>query len=246
MANPRAWLMGLICVTALVWANGGNAFAQAPPLVVPAAGDKMDKAKAAAAHVPLENVPDQFREGVKITLQKPALFSQGPAETFACAPHFYYWLLEHPDRGVIAWRRLGAQCVMIVDRGAGRFGWTDEHGSDLQWEAVYHSSDRHIWYAEGKVRPAPMLPLVAVKAVVVLRYSEQTAPNGAKVIQHQADMFLHTDSAGAALATKLLGAAAPKMAEQCVTQMQMFFAGLAWYVNRHPDQAQALLMTSGE
>jgi len=240
MGRPGVWLTGLVGVAALIWANGGNAPAQAPTRVAAAAGDKLDKFKA-AANVPLQDVPDRFREGVKITVEKPALFSQGPVETFACAPPFYYWLLEHPDRGVVAWRRLGAQCVMIVDRGAGRFGWTDEHGSDLQWEAVYHSNDRHIWYAEGKVRPAPLLPLVPVKAVVVLRYSEQTAPNGAKMMQHQADMFLHTDSAGAALATKLLGPAAPRMAEQCVTQMQMFFAGLAWYVHRYPGREANLL-----
>jgi hypothetical protein len=240
MAKPRIWLTGLLCVTGLAWSSGGgNALAHAPTT-----GDKMDKAQAAAL-VPLQDVPSRFREGVKTTLEKPALFTQGPVENFICAPHFYYWLLEHPDRGVLAWRRLGAQCVMIVDRGAGRFGWTDEHGSDLQWEAVYHSNDSHIWYAEGKVRPAPLLPLVPVKAVVVLRYSEQTGPNGEKMMQHQADMFLHTDSAGAALATKLLGAAAPRMAEQCVSQMQMFFAGLAWYVHRYPDQAPTLLKVDG-
>jgi hypothetical protein len=245
MARQRVWLTGLICVAGLVCANGEVARAQAPTRTPPAATDKMDRVKAAAS-VPLQEVTEHYREGVKITLEKPALYTQGPVETFACAPHVYYWLLEHPDRGVVAWRRLGAQCVMIVDRGAGRFGWTDEHGSDLQWETVYHSSDKHIWYAEGKVRPAPMLPLVPVKAVVVLRYSEQTGPNGVKMMQHQADMFLHTDSAGAALATKLLGAAAPKMAEQCVTQMQMFFAGMAWYVHRFPDQAATLLMVPAE
>src|SRR5579862_1267262 len=199
MARSRIWLAGMVWAAGLLWANSGNGFAQAPTRVVPAAAEKMDKTKA-AADVPLQEVPEHYRQGVKITLEKPALFTQGPVETFACAPHVYYWLLEHPDRGVIAWRRLGAQCVMIADRGAGRFGWKDEHGSDLQWEVVYHSNDRHIWYAEGKVRPAPLLPLVPVKAVVVLHYSEQAGPNGAILIQHQAEMFLHTDSAGAVLA----------------------------------------------
>ena len=37
----------------------------------------------------------------------------------------------------------------------------------------------------------------------MLRDSENTGPNGAKVMQHQADMFLYTDSVGAAVATKL-------------------------------------------
>ena len=133
--------------------------------------------------------------------------------------------------------------MMIADRGAGRFGWTDEHGSDLQWETVFQSNDRRIWYAEGKVRPAPLLPLVPVKALIVLRYAEQPGPAHSKVMQHQADMFIHTDSIGANLATKLLGPAGPKMAEQCVTQMQSFFAGLAWYVHRYPEKSAGLLAT---
>ena len=244
MARPRAWLTGLVCLAGLTWASGENARAQAPVRVAATGAEKMDKTKAAAL-VPLQDLPERYRENVRTTIEKPALFTQGPVETFACAPQVYYWLVAHPDRGVIAWRRLGAQCITVNERGPGRFGWSDEHGSDLQWETVYDSNDRHIWYAEGKVRPAPLLPLVPVKAVVSLRYTEQPGPNGATLMQQQADMFLHTDSVGAALATKLLGAAAPKMAEQCVTQMQMFFSSLAWYIYRHPDRAAVLLMPSG-
>jgi hypothetical protein len=236
MAKPQVWLTGLACLAGLVWVNGVNA--QTPAHT--ATGEKMDKAKA-AAFVPLAEVPEKFRDGVKTALEKTTLFTQGPSESFPCSPHVYYWLLDHPDRGVVAWRRLGAQCVMISDRGAGRFGWSDEHGSDLNWETVYQSNDRHIWYAEGKVRPAPLLPLVPVKCVVCLRYGEQDGPNGTKLIQHQADMYLYTDSLGATLAAKLLGPAAPRMAEQCVAQMQMFFGGMAWYLYRYPDRAPGLL-----
>lgn len=242
MPRPQVWLTGLACLAGLAWGSGASALAQ-PPIKVTPAPEKMDKVKA-AAQVPLAEIPERFREGVKITLEKPALYTQGPIETFACAPHVYYWLLEHPDRGVVAWRRLGAQCVMISDRGAGRFGWTDENGSDLQWETVYHSGEKRIWYAEGKVRPAPLLPLVPVKALIVLRYQEHADPN-IKGMQHQADMFLYTDSLGATLAAKLLGPAAPKMAEQCVTQMQMFFSGMAWYVHRYPERAAGLFLASG-
>jgi hypothetical protein len=231
----------LLSLAGLFWANGANA---QPAIKVTQPTEKIDRAKAAAG-VPLAEVTERYQGGVKLTVEKATLVTQGPIETFACAPHVYHWLLEHPDRGVVAWRRLGAQCVMISDRGAGRFGWSDEHGSDLMWETVYQSSDRRIWYAEGKVRPAPLLPLVPVKAVVVLRYAEQPGENGAKMMQHQADMFLYTDSVGASIAAKLLGAAAPKMAEQCVTQMQMFFSGMAWYVHRHPERAAALFMASG-
>ena len=217
------------------WAQAQGTFQ-----AVPANPDKMDKVKAAAA-IPLQELPQRYREGVKTAIEKTTLFTQGPIETFPCEPKTYYWLVQHPDRGVVAWRRLGAQCVMVNERGPGRFGWSDEHGSDLQWETVYESNDRHIWYAEGKVRPAPLLPLVPVKAVVALHYAEQPGPNGVTMMQHQADMFLYTDSVGATLAAKLLGAAAPKMAEQCVTQMQMFFSGMAWYVHRYPERGAVLL-----
>jgi hypothetical protein len=248
MTKQRFWLAGALWISGLLCASSASAQnvppANAPPANAPPANapDKLDKAKTAAASVPLHLVPERFREGVKTAVEKTSMFSQGPVETFACEPPFYYWLLEHPDRCVGAWRKLGAQCVMISDRGNGRFGWTDEHGSDLQWEAVYHCGDRHIWYAEGKVRPATLLPLVPVKAVVVLHYRELDGPNGAKAIQHQADMFLHTDGVGAALATKIVGAAAPQMAEQCVAQMQTFFAGLAWYANKYPDRAPGLFL----
>jgi hypothetical protein len=54
-------------------------------------------------------------------------------------------------------------------------------------------------------------------------------------------MFIHTDSAAVAIVSRVLGPSAPKMAEQCVAQMQMFFAGLAWYLERHPERAEMLL-----
>jgi hypothetical protein len=52
---------------------------------------------------------------------------------------------------------------------------------------------------------------------------------------------VQTDSQAAALITKLLGSSAPKLAEQCVGQMEMFFSALAWYVERHPERAGTLM-----
>jgi hypothetical protein len=98
-----------------------------------------------------------------------------PAEAFACEPAVYYWFLDHPDRAVTAWRRLGAKCLTITDRGGGRFGWADENGSDIVWETVYRTPELRIWYAEGKARPGPLMPLVPVRAVVLLT----TVPGGA-------------------------------------------------------------------
>lgn len=229
------WL-GLLA--GMVWVSAAaQARAQQAPTRAEAA---LERARV-AAEVPLELLPPRVRDATRLALEKPTLFAHGPAETFACEPGVYYWFLEHPDRAVLAWRRLGAKCISITDRGGGRFGWSDENGSDVVWETVHHDRNVRIWFAEGKARPGPLLPLVPVRAVVVLHHSEGRDRNGGPVLHHQTDMFLRTDSTAASLVSKLMGPSAPRMAEQCLGQMQMFFAGLAWYLHRHPERAELLL-----
>jgi hypothetical protein len=234
--RAKAGWLGLLA--GVVWVSAASRAAAQP--AARAAPSAADRARAAAT-VPLDRLPLHVRDGARVTIEKPTVYSHGPAETFACDPAVYYWFLDHPDRAVAAWRRLGAKCVSISDRGNGRFGYADEAGSDLVWETVFRAPNLRIWYAEGKVKASPLLPLVPVKAVVLLRHAEGRGREGTPVIQHQTDMFLRTDSAAANLASKLMGASAPRMAEQCLGQLQMFFAGLAWYAHRHPDRAEAIL-----
>ncbi len=140
-----------------------------------------------------------------------------------------------------AWRRLGAKCVSITPRGEGLFGWSDDSGSELVWHTLHRGPDMRVWFAEGKVRPAPVLPLVPIKAILVLHHGEAKNAEGATVIEHHADVFLQTDSKTAATFTKMLGQSAPKLAEQGLGQLQLFFSGLSWYLQRHPDQIELLL-----
>ena len=72
-------------------------------------------------------------------------------------------------------------------------------------------------------------------------HSESKNADGATVIQHRSELFVLTDSKTAAAFTKLMGQSAPKLAEQGLGQLQIFFSGLSWYLDRHPDQADALL-----
>jgi hypothetical protein len=232
------WRYGRLGVlVGLVGLAAQGASAQTPPKTGP---DKTEQIKSARS-VPVDELPEKLRDGVRLCLDKPVLFTRGPAETFVSRPEVYYWFLDHPDRAVIAWQRLGAKCVGINDRGGGRFGWSDEHGSDLVWETVHRTPTGRVWYAQGKVRPAPLLPLVPVKAVVILRHVEGKNARGDTTLVHQADMFLHTDSTAATLATKLLGSSAPKFAEQCLGQLQLFFSGLSWYLTQYPERSEKLL-----
>src|SRR5205085_7525381 len=150
------------------------------------------------------------------------------------------WLLDHPDRVVQIWRRLGAVCTSIEARPAGKFGWADGQGSDVSWDTVLRTPRQRVWYAQGAVRPGPLLPALAVRAVLVMNHVQGKDTAGRLVVRHQAELYLHVDSKAAALATRILGASAPRMAEQYLGQIQMFFAALAWYLDEHPDKSSSV------
>jgi hypothetical protein len=191
--------------------------------------------------IPLDEIAEPQRAAARAIVERPTLAARGPTETFVCRPEHYYWFLDHPDRAVAAWRRLGAKCVSITTRSEGTFGWSDENGGELSWQTVYSGPGIRIWLAEGKVRPAALVPLVPVKAVLVLHHQEGKNAEGATVVEHRADVFLQTDSKAAAAVTKMMGQSAPKLAEQGLGQLQLFFAGLSWYLQRHPEQVDVLM-----
>jgi hypothetical protein len=194
----------------------------------------------AAVRVPLDQVPEKVRDKVRSVVEQPTFATRGPAEAFNCCPSVYFWLLDHPDLAVRLWRRMGAKCTDIQARGGSSFSWNDGQGNEMRWDAVVNSAEQRIWYAEGHVRPGLLLPAVPVRAVVVLNHAEGQDARGRPAIRHQVGLVLHTDSRTANLAAHLLGASAPRMAEQYVSQIQMFFGALAWYLDQHPDQAETL------
>jgi hypothetical protein len=190
--------------------------------------------------VPLEELPPAFRAGVRRVLEHPTLCCRGPAEAFRCRPDVYHWLVEHPDQAARLWCGLGAQCASIEAAGEGRFRWSDPQAGEIHWLTVLATPRQRVWYAEGRVKPAPLLPSTAVQAVVVLQYVEGTDGTGRPALRHQMDLMLHTDSRALALAARVIGASAPHAAEQYMGQLEMFFGGLAWYLCENPDRARAL------
>jgi hypothetical protein len=157
------------------------------------------------------------------------------------SPQLYEWLLDHPDRATTAWQRLGVQCTPIVDKGQGRFGWSDDLGSDLVWYTIYQSADVRVWYSEGKVKPGVLLPTIPVRAVVILRHSYPANTTNMTRIRHQVDVFAATDSRAANLVARILGPSADHMAEEGAGQMLTFFGALSQHLGQHPDQYEKLL-----
>ena len=109
------------------------------------------------------------------------------------------------------------------------------------WQVVGRGERQRVWYAEGKICPAPLLPAVPVQAVVVLQHGELRHPSGQRLLHHQATIFFLSDNKTAALVTKLLGSSASHLAEQGLSQLELFFSGLVWYCEQYPERAEALL-----
>ncbi len=232
-------LVGLACAGVLLGLLALTApLASATPLPTPPVSIRR---VALPCPIPIEALPAVLRDEIRPVIERPTLASLGPAETFPCNPEHYWWFLNHPDRAVRAWRRLGAKCVNIVDRGDGSFAWSDDQGSEIIWQTVYADAQRRMWYAKGKVRPGPLMPLVPVRVVVVMNHSEKRGADGSTHIQHRADAYLHTDSKTAALLTRALGNSAQRIAEDGLGQMQLFFSTLCYYLQRHPDRIEMLL-----
>ena len=194
--------------------------------------------------VPLGEIAPAYRDKMRNVLINPTLHTRGPVEVFRGDPAFYHWLLDHPDKAVTMWRKLGARCTDILDRGNGRFAYTDRQGSDIAWETVYRGAGERIWFAEGLASPGAVFPLAPVRAIVVLRYTQTPDAYGRVVFHHQAELWMQTDSKAAALMAKLVGTSAPKLAEQCVGQLELFFSALVFYVERHPERVETLVLGS--
>jgi hypothetical protein len=191
--------------------------------------------------VPLAEVPDRFRQQVRAVITQPTVSGTGPTEQFGGKLGLYLWLMDHPDRASRAWKQMGAICLDIVNRGDGRFGWSEPHGSDLSWQTIYAGPGKHIWYAEGTVNPGPVFPTVPVRAVVVMHFADEVDSQGQSHIQHHAELFVQTDSKAAAMIVRLFGPSVPRLTEQSLGQLELFFSALTSYLQRHPERAEALL-----
>ena len=196
---------------------------------------------AAARLVPLDSLAPALKERVKKVITQPTLVAHAPPEEFTASLKMYRWLLDHPDRGTFAWQRLGVPCQPIADRGNGRFSWSDDQGSEIVWFPLADGPNVRIWFAEGQVRPAALLPTIPVKAVVVMLYECADAEAPATKIRHEVDVFCHADSRAASLAYRMFGPSSDRIAEQSAEQLLMFFGSLSQYLARHPQHSAQLL-----
>jgi hypothetical protein len=235
----RNWIGWWSLATGMLCVGAGTAAGQDPangrPSVIKAAQRAPD------TRLPFDEMVPALRKRIRLVVEHPVLAAQGPTEAFTGQVEFYRWLLDHPVQGMRAWRRLGAQCADLRDTGPGGFGWTDGHGSEIRWQTAFEGGGVRIWYAEGKVRPGLLMPPVPVQLVAVLRHGDRCEGNARGLIYHQADVFLASDSRTLALAMRMLGASAPRIAEQGLGQLELFFSGLVWYADQHPERMAKLL-----
>lgn len=220
------------------------------PIIIPVSGPSIASSSApttsarpvrVSSPVDLDGLPKVWRETLIGVIGEPTLTAFGPADEFTSTEPMYQWLLDHPDRVSLAWRRLKVPAVEIRPLSGGRFLYHDDQGNELIWVTVGRSLEGRVWYAEGKARAGALMPSVPVKAVAMLRHKIALDREGNTVVRHQVELYLQTDSKAAALLTKMLGPTAPRLAEQGAEQLQMFFGGMARQLQRAPQNAEGLL-----
>ena len=191
----------------------------------------------------LDALDAKYRDAVRSVLRSPTLTAKSAEEAFFAQPSLYDWFLDRPDRAALAWRRLDVPCAEVLDQGNGAFGYRDELGTEVSWRAVGRFADGVVWYATGKVKPAALLPVVPVKAVAILKCPRQPAglSGESASFEPSATVSIQTDSKAASAVLRLVGPAAPRMAEQGAEQLLLFFSGPSRYLFDHPEESAKLL-----
>ncbi len=189
----------------------------------------------------IDFVEKKYRTDVSSVILKPTLTAKYAEETFTANPTVYKWLLEHPDRTALAWERVGVPCLPIKETSAGIYQFKDEGTANVSWQSVGTLADGMIWLATGSVKAGALLPTVPVKAVAVVRHTFETTLDGKRTITPTVQIYFQTESRAAVALMRIVGSAAPRMAEDGAEQLLFFFSGMARYLEKHPDQTAALL-----
>jgi hypothetical protein len=210
--------------------------ARRPTATIPAPGSNVTVQPSV-----LDHVSEKYRDAVSAVLKSPSMSAKAEEEEFTANEKIYDWLIEHPDRACLAWQRLKVPCLDITDHGKSVFKWSDDSGSELAWQTVGKFENGTIWYATGKVKAGTLIPTVPVKAVAILTAPRSADKDGASTFKPSIQLFVLTDSRVAATVMRVVGPAAPKMAEQGAEQLLFFFSGIARYTHKKPEQMEALL-----
>lgn len=188
-----------------------------------------------AAQIPTERLDAELRARVDGVLKNGQLYTRGPTECFPCQPAVYRWLLDHPHLGLQAWRALGATRLRLEQQSDGSFIGSDAQGGELRWRTIVREPGRRAWYAEGSGRLAPLLPVVSVRAVVLLKFQEVQGEDGRVGIRQRTEIIAQYDGKAADLARKLLGITPEAAGKKAGEQVGLFFSGMAWYLTEHPE-----------
>jgi hypothetical protein len=221
-------------------AIGVTAASAAPPLPAMLAPQSATPAPQPRMNV-LESVKPEFRDAVARCMNKPTVSTSAAGEEVVCTVAVYEWLYEHPDRVALAWQRLKVPSIPIADMGNGKFGWTDEYGSEIVWQTVGTFPEGRIWYAKGKVKAGYASPAIPVQSVVVVKHRKRIEKDGVALFAPTVEAYMLSDSKAANLVLRVLGPTVPSVAEQAAGQLLDFFGGIAAFVQKNPARADELL-----
>jgi hypothetical protein len=195
-----------------------------------------------AAQIPLERIPETYRQKVtEVVDQAASVYSRSAATAFPCNPAVYFWLVDNPQCGFRAWKALGTKCAAVERKDDGSYLGKDAAGSEFRVHPVFEEPGRRIWYAEGMAKPTSISSPINVRAVLVLKYQEVKGVDGRIGVRHRAELFTQIESKSTGLMGKLWGMSADALAGKAAEQVDLFFSGISWYISEHPEWTKTTL-----
>jgi hypothetical protein len=182
----------------------------------------------------LNQLEEPWRHRALEITRAPQIQLRGVAESFPCQRDVYRWLLDHPDWAYRLWEELGVRGARVYRQPDGSFAGEDEQKNRLVWRKIFHQPGLHLWYVEATGQGNWLKQPMRVRALLLLQYEPVRSPAGKTGIRHATELLAQVDSRSWQWILRFGKNLAEDYARHCLEQVQMFFAGLAWYLSEHP------------
>ncbi len=194
----------------------------------PGKADTSKEARLSAVQsIPIERLDPEARAKVAAVLSDVTIFRRMPIRVVDCDPHFYLFLVRHPDIVTGIWEELKLSKMKVRETGSGIYRLSEPSGTYANAQYLYRTHDTHIIYAEGSYIGPLLARETKGRCLMILKSGYVREPDGRYYITNRLDAFLQVDSAGAELVAKALQPLMGKTVDNNFAQSVAFLGSLS-------------------
>jgi hypothetical protein len=157
----------------------------------------LGRAKPDPAQVlPLNQIPDEYRENVAEVIRDHTFHRQGEPESFPCNSNLYLALMNEPLLTLSLWKDLADSPVQLRKVGTNRYQGEDGSGSTATWDFVLRTPKLHVLLAYFNYASPRGNAKIDARIVLVVHTGYYREVNGEPYVQHDIEAFVKVDSKG--------------------------------------------------